>query len=792
MIGKTVAHYNIIEKLGEGGMGAVYLAEDTRLDRKVALKFLPSQFSDDPTALARFEREAKSAAALHHPNIVTVFEIGQHEDRRFIAMAYVGGERLSDLVARKDMTVDRALDIALQVCSGLDEAHRAGIVHRDIKPDNILFDLNGRAMLADFGLATSTGMTKLTQEGSTVGTLHYMSPEQTRGETVDVRSDLFSVGAILYEMLTGQYAFPGEHAAAVVYSISNVDPQPLARFNNDATPELERIVTKALSKNPNTRYQSAADMAADLKALRSGEHAASQTSASDVQTIGGAQAQTRRSPWRVPVIAVGVLAVLFAGYLGRSIFVPSKAQSAIAVLPFVNTSEDPEAEYLSAGVTESLIGRLSALSGLKVMSNLSVSRFKGSDLDPQAIGRQLGVSTILVGHVDTRASKLVVGVELLNVEDGSQLWGDRFDRENVDILAIERDIVARISDKLRVKLTGDEAESLARTNSIDPEAYSLYLKGRYFLTGTTEDGPVRAQEFFRQALEIEPQFAPAYAGLGDCYVNEAWLSSAARDEMVPKAKAALAKALEFDDALSEAHSLSGDIRMYFDYDWAGAEAEFLRAIELKPGSDLAHRQYSSFLGIVGRQDESIEEARRAQTLDPLSVSATHQVGYNLLCAKRYEEAVAEFRKAVELNPTWIWGNIKQGMSYALMGDHANAERAKARADELLDGSPGSPLAQQWLASIELKAGKPERMKDSLDRLLEQSKTSYVDPFVIALFYHDLGENDRALDYLEEAAEVRSPLNVYLKISETSTLEKISSDPRFVALLKRMDFPAPTS
>jgi serine/threonine-protein kinase len=800
MIGKTIAHYEILDKLGAGGMGQVYRARDRKLRRDVALKMLPPEVARDPERVQRLTQEARAVASLNHPNIVTVYAIEESDGLHFLTMEYVQGKSLDQVIPAGGLPRERLLALALPLAEALAAAHAVGVVHRDLKPANVVLGNDGRAKILDFGLAkflaaseaadgpveTAT-MSVLTQEGMVMGTVPYMSPEQLQGEPVDARSDVYSFGVMLFEMATGQRPFQAKSQAGLVSAILK-DPTPsVTDLRSDVPSSLQRVVSRCLAKNPTGRFQAAQDVYNELVALRT--ESTRGASAGVSRSAPATRAGSLRSP-TIRVLA-GLAVVLLAvagGSQVRSGCTTSTAQGAVAVLPFVNTSEDPDTEYLSDGVTESLINRLSQLSNLKVMSHHSVSRFKEGDLDPQAIGRQLGVSSVLMGHVDSRGDKLIVGVELLSVEDGTQLWGDRFDRDKTDILTIERDIVTRISERLRVRLSGAESEQLARVDSVDPEAYSLYLRGRYFLMGTSVDGPERAQEFFRQALEIEPRFALAYTGLGDCYVTRAWLNSAAREEMVPKARAALAKAMEIDEGLCEAHVLAGQVKMYFEWDWAGAEAEFLRAIELKPGSDLAHREYSSFLGLVSRVDESIEEARKAQALDPLSVYATHQLAYNLMCAERYEEAVVEFKKAIELNPTWIWGNIKLGMAYALMGDHTNAELAKTRADELLDGRPGSQLAQQWLAAIELRAGKPQRMRVSLARLQEQSKGSYVDPTALALFHHDLGEYEQAFEMLERGYEIRSPLMAYLLLNENAMFKEIGADPRYQDLLLRMAFP----
>jgi len=439
-------------------------------------------------------------------------------------------------------------------------------------------------------------------------------------------------------------------------------------------------------------------------------------------------------------------------------------------------------------VTVSLINKFSEYSDLKVMSRHTVARFKDQSRDPLEAGHLMEVRSVLAGKLNVRDDKLIVDVELLKVDDGRQLWGDRFESDKKDILTIERDIVDRISDRLEIKLVGNKQSQENNDLTVDPMAYDLYLRGRYIMLGTSDDGPKRAQEFFRQAIEREPRLAIAYAGLGESYVNQAWLNSRNRDEIVPLAKAALKKAIELDADLSEAHVLAGEIALYFDWDWATAEAGYRKAIELNPGSDLAHREYSNFLLAMGDTDAAIAEARIALSLDPLSVYGTHQLGWSLLATGRLSEATIEFRKALDLNPTWIWGNIKMGMAYALMGDKENAMDALLRADELLDGKQPSPLAQSWLAQIAYLCGNEKRIKETLTRFQSQAEITYVDPYVFTDIYFRLGDYDKLFEYLEKSYETRSSLMPYLLVDVKYFWKKIEKDPRFLSLLKRMNFP----
>jgi len=805
MVGKVIAHYEILEKIGAGGMGEVYRAHDRKLGRDVALKTLPPEVACDPERIQRLMREARAVAGLNHPNLVTVYSVEECEGVHFLTMELVKGEPLQHAIGVDGLPNERFCELALPLSDALAAAHELGVIHRDLKPANIMVGGPSRVKILDFGLARiveagtgtaddQTGLmvqTLQTAEGVVMGTAPYMSPEQITGKQVDHRSDIFSFGIIMYEMATGQRPFRGDSAPELVSAILRDQPATVSELDPDLSPRLAMIIQRCLEKDPERRFQTARNLHDALIALSRELEAGSISDGASTLSGGHLTRSRSRRPLLVGLTALAVV-LLMGIWLRGWLVTPSAALGSVAILPFVNNSTDPDTEYLSDGVTESLINRLSQLSNLKVMSRNSVFRFKEASRDPQEIGRQLGVSAVLTGHVAVRGEKLIVGTELLDVDDGSHLWGDRFERDMSDLSDIEQDIVTTITDRLSVKLTGEESARLAAQVKLDPEAHNLYLKGRYFLVGSTEEELARAREYFRQAIAKEPRHALAYAGLADTYVSQAWLLSADRDDVVAKAKAALSRALEIDDSLAEAHVAAGQVRMYFDWDWAGAETEFRRAIELSPGSDLAHRAFSSYLGIMNRLDEAIVASRKAQELDPLSTHATHNLAFHLMMAGRYQDAVGEFKKAIELNPTWIWGNIKLAMAYSLMGDDENALVAAARADELLGDTPGSPLAQSWLANIHLRAGNPRRLHDTLVRMQERAKSDYVDPMIMALYHHDLGDYQKSLTLLEKAYAVRSPLMVYLKLDAESFLRGVSDDPRYQDLLRRMKFNKGTS
>jgi len=797
MIGKTVSHYKIISKLGEGGMGAVYLADDARLDRKVALKFLPPHLTNDAAALTRFEREAKSAAALQHPNIVTVYEIGEYEGGLFIAMAYIGGDRLSDLIEHKDMSMDRALDIATQVCDGLDEAHRAGIVHRDIKPDNILFDTSGRAMLADFGLATGVGMTKLTQEGSTVGTLHYMSPEQTSGETIDARSDIFSVGAILYEMITGQHAFAGDHVAAIVYSITNEDPQPLSRYNNDATPELERIVFKALSKDPQTRYQSTADLIADLRALRSvGSSAATGTTASLPPSTPGAQhvptpsstsQRDARPRWFVRGLVGAAALIVVAAGLGWWVFrdanetAPAEAINSIAVLPFAVPSGDSSVDFLGDGIAENVINSLATLPGLRVIPRSVAFRQRGRDDELEAVAKELDVRVIVTGRVSRRGDQLIVAVELTDVSELSQLWGNRFDTSIDEILTVESAIASRITDALRIELSGEEADRIVKRYTEVPAAHLAYMEARHAWGTRSAAGFQTALGLYDTAIAADPRFALAHAGKAETYVlmmlyigTPAKYASLLRQEVDA--------AVRLDPELAQAYPVQGFV-FAIEQRWSEADAAFRRAIELDPNYATAHH-WSGVLSLaIGDLEGYLAQLEEARRLDPGSAIIATDVGTSLAFMGRVAEAEVVYNEVLEAYPTFWRAREGLGNVHWLAGRYEDAARTYERTRELcgdiawMDGT---------LAMAYGKAGDLDRARHELQRMEERATGgTYVSPLGFARAYMGLGDMERCFQWLERAATERDPM---FMIGVFRFYTEITADRRWPALEERMNYP----
>ena len=689
--GTKFGRYEIRSKIGAGGMGEVYLAQDTKLDRKVALKILPAEVAAHPDRMKRFVQEAKAASALNHPNIITIHEIDETDSGHFIATEFIDGETLRQHIRSPPMKLRDVLDIAGQIASALSAAHTAGIIHRDIKPENIMLRTDGIVKVLDFGLAKLTerlppesvdadAATKAlvqTEPGVVMGTALYMSPEQARGLTVDARTDIFSLGIVLFEMVAGRLPFEGANQNEILVSIlSEKEPQPLARYSREVPAELERIVSKALRKEREQRYQTTKDLLLDLQSLKQQldfeaklERSIPPQTRGDQTTVSGASATAKeQAAQTIPITAslvsrikphrrsliiallgliVGAVGLTYLLYLAR----PASAIDSIAVLPLVNASNDPNTEYLSEGITDSIISNLSQLPQLKVMARSTVFHFKGKDTDPREVGRQLGVRAVMSGRLLQQGDHLIVRTELVNVADGTQLWGAEYDRKLSDVLALQQDISREISEKLRLRLTGEDKKRLTGHDTTNAESFQFYLRGRYFWNKRTADGIRKAVEQFQQAIDRDPNYALGYVGLADCYQLLEPYAGMPASETLPKARAAADRALQIDDSLSEAHASSALVYERL-WRWAEAEEEVKRAISLNPNYATAHQWFGFHLMAKREFDDALKEIKRAQELDPLSSIISINVADAYLLKNDLNSAIEQCNRVIELDPSF--------------------------------------------------------------------------------------------------------------------------------------------
>jgi serine/threonine protein kinase len=844
----TLSHYRILSKLGAGGMGEVYLAQDTKLDRKVALKILTADVASKRDRMERFIREAKSAAALSHPNIAQIFEIGEHEGVHYIALEYIDGVTLREKIHREHSELRKVLRHLQYVAEGLAKAHSAGIVHRDLKPDNIMINRDGHAKILDFGLAKLTedremgrwgdGVSRrsgdegetliapsprppvspspdpVTSPGLIMGTVGYMSPEQAQGKTneIDQRSDIFSFGCILFEAATGKKPFEGDSIIKSLHSLIYEPPPQVKDLNPAAPAELQRIIRRCLAKDKEERYQTIKEVAIELKELRrelenAGEFettappfARSETvTASGHSTVTSTAAQSGSIPPTVSSAeylmgqigkhkrsVLGAVAIMLVFIVGTGLWffkfrasaISSNSINSIAVLPFLNRSDDADTDYLSDGLTESLIFRLSQLPGLKVSPTSSVMRYKGKDTDIAKIASDLGVDSVMTGRLVKRGDNFNITVELVDIRNNKSLWGEQYERKMSDLLATQREIAASISEKLQLKLTGNENKGIAKRYTNNNDAYQLYLKARYHFAKRSEEDIQRSIELLQQAIKLDPNFALAYVGVAEAYSAKTSYPYGSPNESNPLAKQAVNKALELDPDLPEAHTVAGMIAAVYDWDWAKAEREFKRSLELDPNIGLTHYRYAfMFLSPLGRHDEAITEMKRAMELEPLSIVQGANFASVYVYARQFDNALEQAKKTYELDPTQRTARNWMCIAYNLNNMYEESLRI------------AEPAGTAFLAALSYAYAKSGRRADAetaVKRWKQLEKTQYIANYSLAYNYAALGEKDLAFAELEIAYREHDWFLQRIKVDPF--MDPLRDDPRFADLVKRLNFP----
>lgn len=777
VIGRTLGHYKIQSLLGAGGMGEVYRACDLRLDRDVAVKILPEQFAQDAEALRRFEREAKAVAALSHPNILSIFDFGTEQGLNYAVMELLEGETLRARLQRETIAWREAVEIGSAIAEGLSAAHAKGIIHRDLKPENIFLTSDGQVKILDFGIARvkhavtaearTLTATATTKAGAIIGTVGYMSPEQVRGESAEAPSDIFSLGCVLYEMLSGQRPFAGETATETIAAILRDEPLSLAASGSKVPEALDRLIRHCLEKKRGGRYQSARDLAFDLKAMLTGRSIVAPTNS--------------RRPMRLTVwlgAAVVIVALVAAAWLfwrGGG----EQAIDSLAILPMANASGDANLEYLSDGITESLINSLSQLPQLRVMARGTVFSYKGKEVDPRKVGQELNVRAVFTGKMIQRGDTLNIQADLVNARDGSQIWGDRYTRKISDLQAIQEEITKQISEWLRLKLSGAERRRVAKRHTENPEAYQLYLKGRYYSNQWTTEGLKKGIEFLNRTVELDPTYALAHAGLSASYFDASSIVFPA-EEAMPKVKAAALRALQLDETIAEAHTSLAQVSERYEWEWAEAEKQYKRAMELNPNYARAYQWYGFHLAEQGRLDEAIAAMSRARELDPLTPMISSNLAYFHYLARRPDEAITQLRKMINMDPGFLVARYTLGLAYQQKGMYEQAI-AEFNEAQRLDPESWAPVA--FIAQTHAAWGKRDEAQRGLDELKRITQQKHVDPYNIGVIHAALGENNQAFEWFEKAFQARSEELLFLKVDPR--IDSLRADARYPDMLRRL-------
>lgn len=791
--GKRLGPYSLVSRLGAGGMGEIYLAQDTRLGRQVALKFLPPSFREDSERLRRFQNEARAASTLNHPNVATIYEIGEAENITFIAMEFIEGLTLAEKIGGRTLTTGEIVNISIQVADALDDAHSHGVVHRDIKTGNIMLTRREQVKVLDFGLAKVSSLSSpelsdvptavKTAPGLVMGTVQYMSPEQAVGQAIDARSDIWSFGVVLYEMATGRKPFMGATTGETIEKIRHSQPEAIARFNYEIPGELERIIRKCLEKDRENRYQSARELMIDLKNLRRDLESDAQVTPL-IQTGKKSNVRNRVLLIVPGVLIVGIVAAYYLTHREQSQAEISNAQvKSIAVLPFKPLVAGNRDETLELGMADTLITKLSNIRNVDVRPITAVRRYTGLEQDAIAAGRDQQVDAVLDGVIQRSGDQVRVSVRFLRVNDGSQLWSGQFQEHLTQIFAVQDSISERVASALALTLAGGERQQLTKHHTENAEAYELYLKGRFQMSRLTDDGFLKARDYFQQAIGLDSNYALAHAALAESYVVLGGWNVATPHESFPKARDAALRAMQLDPSLPEPHAILAMVSFAFDWNWKAAEQEFKRALDLNPNYPDAHQFYSYYLTVMKRFDESLAQMQRAKELDPASLSKLAGIGEILNYMGRTDEAIEQFKKCLELDPNSGFAHWSLGNVYVHQQRYDAAISQYKKAIPLSGTSPDEPST---LAYAYAKSGRKKQALETIEELIRRSERSYVSSTLVAATYAALGNHDEALKFLRKAIDQRDGVLPFTSVDPI--FADLRSDSRYNDLLRGAGLP----